>query len=216
MKRHLLSAADLTREDAELVLRHRRRDALAGRPADQEAAGPARPDGGQPLLRGLHPHPHLLRGGGQAALGRRHQLLGQGLLALQGRVAQGHRADARGDGLRTPWSSATAPAAPRTGWPTPAGCAPRWSTPATAPTSTPPRRCSTRSPCGATSARATAAPSTASGSRSSATCCTRGWPAPTRCSCRRSAPRSPWSRRRPCCPWAWTPGAWRRRTTSTA
>ena len=40
----------------------------------------------------------------------------------------------------------------RTGSPTPAGSAPTWSTPATAPTSTPPRRCSTPSPCGATSA----------------------------------------------------------------
>ena len=49
-------------------------------------------------------------------------------------------------------SSATAPAARRTGWPTPAGSAPAWSTPATAPTSTPPRRCSTPSRCGATSA----------------------------------------------------------------
>ena len=49
-----------------------------------------------------------------------------------------------------------------------AGCTPACSTPATAPTSTPPRRCSTPSRCGATSARSTAA-----GSRSSATCCTR-------------------------------------------
>ena len=41
----------------------------------------------------------------------------------------------------------------RTGWPTPAGYARRSSTPATAPTSTPPRHCSTRSRCGGTSAR---------------------------------------------------------------
>ena len=58
--------------------------------------------------------------------------------------------------------------------------------------------------------------STAAGSRSSATCCTAGWPAPTRCCCRPSAPRSPWSRRRRCCRSASTPGASRRRTTSTA
>ena len=68
MKRHLLSAADLTRDDAELVLDDGRRDALAGRPADQEAARAARPDRGQPVLRGLHPHPDLVRGGRQAAL----------------------------------------------------------------------------------------------------------------------------------------------------
>ena len=44
------------------------------------------------------------------------------------------------------------PPARRTGSPTPAGSAARWSTPATAPTSTPRRRCSTRSRCGGTSA----------------------------------------------------------------
>ena len=38
MKRHLLSAADLTRDDAELVLQHRRGAAQPGGPADQEAA----------------------------------------------------------------------------------------------------------------------------------------------------------------------------------
>ena len=59
---------------------HRRGAALAGRPADQEAARAARPHRGQPVLRGLHPHPDLLRGRGQAALRRRDQLLGQGLL----------------------------------------------------------------------------------------------------------------------------------------
>ena len=48
--------------------RHRRRAALARRPADQEAPHPARPHRGQPLLRGLDPHPDLVRGGRQAAL----------------------------------------------------------------------------------------------------------------------------------------------------
>ena len=62
---------------------------------------------------------------------------------------------------------------------------------------------------------ATAAASTAAGSRSSATSCTPGSPAPTCCCCTRSAPRSPSSRRRPCCRSASTPGRARRRTTST-
>ncbi len=53
----------------------------------QEAPGAARQDRGQPLLRGLHAHPHLVRGRRQAPLGRRRQLLGQGLERLQGRVA---------------------------------------------------------------------------------------------------------------------------------
>ena len=100
MKRHLLSAADLTRDDAELVLDHRRRDALAGRPADQEAARAARPHRGQPVLRGLHAHPDLVRGRGQAAQRRRHQLRRQGLQRVQGREPQGHRAHPRGDGRR--------------------------------------------------------------------------------------------------------------------
>ena len=101
MKRHLLSAARphaaTTRccvlDTAEELAR------LADR-ADQEAADPARPHRRQPLLRGLDPHPDLLRGGRQAAVGRRHQLLRQGLERLQGREPQGHRADAGGDGRR--------------------------------------------------------------------------------------------------------------------
>ena len=72
--------------------RHRRRAAGSRPAADQEAADAARPDGRQPVLRGLHPHPHLLRGGRQAAQRRRHQLLGQGLERVQGREPQGHRA----------------------------------------------------------------------------------------------------------------------------
>ena len=101
VKRHLLEAADLDRADATLVLDTAAQiDAGAGRPRGQEAAHPARPHGGQPLLRGLHPHPHLLRAGRQAALRRRHQLLGQGQQRLQGREPQGHRADPRGDGQR--------------------------------------------------------------------------------------------------------------------
>ncbi len=41
-----------------------------------------------------------LRDRRQAALGRRHHLLRQGLLGLQGREPEGHRADAAGDGRR--------------------------------------------------------------------------------------------------------------------
>ena len=100
MKRHLLSAGRPDPRRRRAGADHRRRDALAGGPADQEAARPARPHRGQPLLRGLHPHPDLLRGRGQAAQRRRHQLLRQGLQPQQGREPQGHRADPRGDGRR--------------------------------------------------------------------------------------------------------------------
>ena len=54
-------------------------------------------------------------------------------------------------------------------------------------------------------------PRRACGSRSSATCCTAGWPAPTCCCCTPSAPRSPWSPRRRCCRSASRPGRARSR-----
>ena len=56
----------------------------------------------------------------------------------------------------------------------PAGPSPASSTPATAPTSTRRRRCSTLSLCGGTSPQEKGRVSTAAGSRSSATCCTAG------------------------------------------
>ena len=97
---HLLSAADLDADAATLVLDTAAEMAADGRPRGQEAAHAARADRGEPLLRGLHPDPDLVRGGRQAAERRRHQLLRQGLQRLQGREPQGHRADPAGDGGR--------------------------------------------------------------------------------------------------------------------
>ena len=111
----------------------------------EEAPDAARQDRREPLLRGLHPHAHLVRGRGEAALGRRHQLQRQGLERLEGREPQGHRADARGDGRRRrrhPPPRLRRPARARR---RAAGSTPASSTPATARTSTRPRRCSTRS-----------------------------------------------------------------------
>ena len=82
MKRTCSRAADLTRDDADAGPRHRR--ARCARWPDRpikKLPDPARPHRRQPVLRGLHPHPDLVRGRGQAAVGRRHQLLGQGLAA---------------------------------------------------------------------------------------------------------------------------------------
>ena len=70
------------------------------------------------------------------------------------------------------------------------------STPATAPTSTRPRRCSTRSPCGGTSAGHLGRPPGHDRRRRPAQ---PGRPLQRRCCCTRSAPRSPWSPRRRCC-----------------
>ena len=60
------------------------------RPRDQEGARAARADRPQPLLRGLHPHPKLLRAGRQAAVRRRRQLRRQRLERREGGVAEGH------------------------------------------------------------------------------------------------------------------------------
>ena len=70
------------------------------RPGGPQAADAARPDRGQPVLRGFHPDPDLLRTGRQAALRGRHHLLRQGVVGVQGGVAQGHRLDPAGDGRR--------------------------------------------------------------------------------------------------------------------
>ena len=67
-------------------------------PRGPQAAHPARPDGREPVLRGLDPHPDQLRGGRQAPLGRRHHLQREGLERVEGREPEGHRADHRGDG----------------------------------------------------------------------------------------------------------------------
>src|SRR3989337_2483589 len=74
------------------------------------------------------------------------ELAGKRLSADVVNVAGSSSSTTKGETLRdtvlTP--DATQPRAPRTTWPPARG--PRWSTPATAPTSTPPRRCSTPSP----------------------------------------------------------------------
>ncbi len=82
---------------------HPRRRGGHGRHAaarGQEAPDSSRAHGRQPLLRGLHAHAYLVRGGRQATVGGRHQLLREGVERLQGRVAAGHGPDAAGDGGR--------------------------------------------------------------------------------------------------------------------
>ena len=46
----------------------------SARRAHPEGAGAAGQDRGEPVLRGLHPHPAVVRDGGQAAVGRHHDL----------------------------------------------------------------------------------------------------------------------------------------------
>ena len=63
---------------------------------------PAGQGGGHALLRGVDPHPPLLRDGGQAALGRRALARRGQLVGQEGRVAARHGRDRRGDGHRRP------------------------------------------------------------------------------------------------------------------
>jgi len=80
----------------------------------------------------------------------RHQHLGRGVVDGQGRDPAGHRAEPGRHVARPWWSSATPRPARRPCWPGASG--PAWSTPATAPTSTRRRRCSTARPSGRTRA----------------------------------------------------------------
>ena len=123
-----------------------------GHPAGhQEGAGPAGPDRGQPLLRVQHPDLFLLRTRREASLGRRGLGQGEGVRGRQGRIPQGHGRDTLGvrpGGDRDPPSlRGRGPARRR------AGRRRRWSTPATASTSTPARPFWTCWPCAAGSGR---------------------------------------------------------------
>jgi hypothetical protein len=69
--RHFLTIEGLSRQIPDRDSRHRRILSHGGRTAGQEGAAAARQDRGQPVLRGQHPHPHHLRAGRQAAVGRR-------------------------------------------------------------------------------------------------------------------------------------------------
>ena len=119
-------------------------------PGRQEAHLSARPHPGQPVLRGLDPHPILVRTGRQAARRRRHEHVGVVVLDPQGRDADGYRGDAERHAPGHPGG-----AAPRLGRGGTAGAQGRRlrrSMPATAPTNIRRRRCSMRSPSAATRA----------------------------------------------------------------
>ena len=160
--KHLLSIDDLTADEIEAIFDDRRRHARRAAPRGQEAPRAARPHGRQHVLRGLHPHPLVLRDRRQVALGRRHQRQRQGLEHVEGREPARHRAHGLRDGCRRPRHPP--PGQRRRRSRSASGSTPRSSTPATARTSTRPRPCSTPTRSSATSARSRAATS-----RSSAT-----------------------------------------------
>ena len=216
--KHLLSTADLEPRRRRPDPRHRRVDGGDAGPRDQEAAHAARPHRRQPLLRGLHPHAHLVRDGRQAAVGGRHQLLGQGVERVQGRVAQGHRADPAGHGRRRgrhPAPRLRRAAHARHERLDARRRHQRGRRDAPAPDAGAARRVHAAPPPDRPGRRHRPRPGRACASRSSATCCTAGSPAPTCSCCTRSAPRSRSSRRPRCCPSGSRPGRPRCRTTWT-
>ena len=89
------------------------------RSRDQEGPGAARAHRRQPLLRGLDAHALLLRARGQAPLRRRRELRGRRVERREGRVAQGHRPDARRPQPRRdrhPLAAGRAPPRSSRGW----------------------------------------------------------------------------------------------------
>ncbi len=140
-RRHLLSIGDLDRGRRRAAARDRALlRALAGA-REQEAADAARPARRQRLLRVVDAHLVVVRARRQAAL-RRHALdQGERLLGREGRVAEGHRADALG--LRPGRDRHPPPADRRAAARRRRSPRRTWSTPATASTSIRPRRCST-------------------------------------------------------------------------
>ncbi len=89
-QKHLLAIEGLTRRDRAFA--RPRGELRPAQPLRQDAARPAaRAHADQPVLRGLHPHPHQLRAGRQAARRRRDQHVGLHLLGEQGRDAARHR-----------------------------------------------------------------------------------------------------------------------------
>ena len=125
------------------------------------------------VLRGLHPHPAVVRDRGEAAVGRHHDLQRwRARRCKKGESLRDTVADHRGDGRRRDRRAPRRRPARPTG--SPSGSTPRSSTPATAGTSTRRRRCSTATRSASQPRRVARR---AAGSRSSATSGTPGSPA---------------------------------------
>ena len=80
--------------------RPHRHDGRGQPAAEPEGPGAARQDRLQPLLRGLHAHPAVVRDGGEAAVGRCDDVQRRDVQRQQGREPAGHDRDGRRDGRR--------------------------------------------------------------------------------------------------------------------
>ena len=92
--KHLLSIADLARDDIERHPRARRELRRGRPPRHQEGADPPRAHHRQPLHGGEHADELLVRARREAPLGRRRLAEGSRIVRREGRVAQGHDRDA--------------------------------------------------------------------------------------------------------------------------
>ncbi len=138
----------------------------------QEGAGAPRQDHRQSLLRGLHPHPDLVRVRREAAQRRHGERGHRRQLGEQGRDAGGHRPQSRGDADR---HGGDPPRRVRRGAvPRPADPLQRDQRRRRQARASRPRACSTCSRCatGSSGSRASRSPS-------AATSCTAAWPAAT-------------------------------------
>ena len=149
--RHLISIEDLERVRHRAHPRPRPLLHRGLRAPGQEGSRAARPARAEPLLRGQHPDALELRAGRQGAERRRHQLRLLRFQRREGRVAQGHRADAQRLPARPDRGAHPARRRRRPDRGLDDGRAS--STPATASTSTRPRRCWTSTRCASDSAR---------------------------------------------------------------
>ena len=93
--RHLLGIEGLSRRGDRGPARSRRGIRRPQPPDREEAQLAARAHADQPVLRGLDPHPGLVRARRQAARRRRHEHVGRHLLDEEGRDADRHRDDAQ-------------------------------------------------------------------------------------------------------------------------
>ncbi len=138
-RRHLLGLEELSAEEITLILDKAEvfKQATAGGGRKLSSAGGQ--DLRQPVLRELDPHAEQFRPGRPAAGGRYAGLLRLHQQPLEGGDVHRHGQEHRGDGDRRGGGAAPHARARPTCWPktSVAAC----STPATAPTSTPPRAC---------------------------------------------------------------------------
>ena len=122
--RHLLSTEDLSLANAVRILDTAEEMAAVGEREVKKLPDAARPDSGQPVLRGLHPHPHLLRAAAKRLSADVINFAAKGSSVSKGESLK-DTAQTFPRWAPTPSSSGTGLPAPRTGSPPRTGSTPR-------------------------------------------------------------------------------------------